>query len=140
MGAPRRRAELLGAILDPLARQRMIRDFRRRTRRDAVRLARNVSKLPLDKVAFLSYDELRADPLAGASWAAHILDPSALAEAIAAHTFPEYNSAGQRSVTVRVIDWYSARAWRLARARQVQAGILAAPARSGRPPVARIGQ
>ncbi len=128
---PRRRAETLGAILDPLARQRVVRDARRRMRRDAVRLARSVSKLPLDRVAFLSYDELRADPSAGASWAAHVLDPSALGEAIAAHTFPEYNRASARSMTARVIDWYWARAWRRARARQVRAGILAVPARSG---------
>ena len=127
LGDPHRRAELLGALLDPVALQRLIRDFRRRTRRNAVRLARSASKLPLDRVAFLSYDELRADPTAAASWAAHVLDPRALGEAIAAHTFPEYNSAGARSVTDRVIDWYWARAWRRARARQVRAGILAAP-------------
>jgi hypothetical protein len=133
IGDPRRRAEILGAILDPLARQRVVRDARRRMRRDAVRLAHSVSKLPLDRVAFLSYDELRADPSAGASWAAHVLDPSALGEAIAAHTFPEYNRASARSMTARVIDWYWARAWRRARARQVRAGILAVPARSGAP-------
>ena len=32
----------------------MVRGTRRRTRRDAVRLARGASKLPLDRVAFLS--------------------------------------------------------------------------------------
>ncbi len=133
MGDPHRRAELLGALLDPLALQRLIRDFRRRTSRNAVRLARSASKLPLDRVAFLSYDELRADPSAGASWAAHILDPSALGEAIAAHTFPEYNGAGARNVTARLIDWYWARAWRRARARQVSAGILVVHGRSGTP-------
>jgi hypothetical protein len=127
IGDPHRRAEFLGAILNPLARQRAVRDLRRRTRRNAVRLAHSVSKLPLDRVAFLSYDELRADPSAGASWAAHILDPSALGEAIAAHAFPEYNGAGARSVTASMIDWYWARAWRRARARQVRAGILAVP-------------
>ena len=99
---------------------------RRMTRRDALRLARSVSKLPLDRVAFLSYDELRADPRGGAAWAAHIIDPDALGEAIAAHTFPEYNAACGRNVTSAVIDWYWARAWRRARARQVRAGLLAA--------------
>lgn len=127
IGDPRRRAELLGALMDPQARQRVVRDFRRKTRRDAVRLARSVSKLPLDRVAFVSYDELRADPAAGASWAAHVIDSAALAEAIAAQTFPEYNGSGARNVTVMVIDWYWARAWRRARARQVRAGILAMP-------------
>jgi Sulfotransferase family len=137
VGDPRRRAQMLAAILDPLAQQHAVRDMRRRTRMTAVRLARSVSKLPLDRVAFLSYDELRADPSAGAAWAAHILEPNALGEAIAAHTFPEYNKASARSVTARVIDWYWARAWRRARAAQVRAGILAMPGTSagsaGRP-------
>jgi hypothetical protein len=96
-------------------------------RRTAVRLARSASKLPLDRVAFLSYDELRADPYAGASWAAHIVDPGALGEAIAEQTFPEYNRASTRSLTAGLIDWYWARAWRRARARQVKAGVLAVP-------------
>jgi hypothetical protein len=130
IGDTHQRAEMLGTILNPQARQRMIRDFRRRVRRTAVRLARDATKLPLDRVAFLSYDELRADPHAGASWAAHVIDPTALGEAISAHTFPEYNSADARSMTARVIDWYWARAWRRARARQVRAGILAAPRRA----------
>jgi hypothetical protein len=100
-------------------------------RRDAVRLARSVSKLPLDRVAFLSYDELRADPAAGASWAAHIIDPDAVGAAIATHTFPEYNKASATNVMAKVIDWYWARAWRRARARQVRAGILAMPGEPG---------
>jgi hypothetical protein len=129
IGDPHIRAEMLGALLNPQARQRMVGDFRQRVRRTAVGLGRNASKLPLDRVAFLSYDELRADPIAGASWAAHLLDPKALGEAIAAEAFPEYNTAELRSLTVRLIDWYWARAWRRARARQVRAGILAAPGR-----------
>lgn len=127
IGDPHHRAEMLGTILNPQARQRMIADFRRRVRRTAVRLARDASKLPLDRVAFLSYDELRADPYAGASWAAHVIDPTALAEAIAAQSFAEYNRPGARSFTTRLIDWYWARAWRRARAKQVRAGILAVP-------------
>jgi hypothetical protein len=131
IGDPHSRAEMLGALLNPQARQRMVGDFRQRVRRTAVRLGRDAGKLPLHRVAFLSYDELRADPIAGASWAAHLLDPNALGEAIAAHTFPEYNTASPRGVTVAIIDWYWARAWRRARARQVKAGILAAPGRPG---------
>jgi len=133
IGDPHRRAQLLAAILDPLARRRLVRDERRRMRRTAVRLARGVSKLPVHRVAFLSYDELRADPSAGASWAAHVLDPSAFAEAVAANTFPEYNRAGRRSMTARLIDWYWARAWRRARARQVREGIVTIPGGSGTP-------
>jgi hypothetical protein len=127
IGDPRGRAQLLAAILDPQAQQHAVRDARRKMRADAVRLARSVARLPLDRVAFLSYDELRADPSAGASWAAHVLDASALAEAIAAHTFPEYNRANARSLTAQVIDGYWARAWRRVRARQVRAGILTGP-------------
>lgn len=129
VGDPHLRAEMLGTILNPQARQRMVRDFRRRVTRTTLRLARQARKLPPDRVAFLSYDELRADPHAGASWAAHIIDPAALGEAIAAHAFPEYNRPSRLGLTaggltVGVIDWYWARAWRRARARQVKAGII----------------
>lgn len=120
-------AETLGVILDPKARQDMVRGTRRKTRRDALRLARGVSKLPLDRVAFLSYDELREDPRAGAAWAAHVLDADALGQAVAALTFPEYNRASPSGWLVRGIDRYWARAWRRARAKQVKAGILAPP-------------
>ena len=136
IGDSRRAAEFLGTVVDPSARQRAVRDLRRKTRRDAVRLARSVSRLPPDRVAFLSYDELRADSYAGALWAAHIIDPTALSDAIAAHSFPEYNGAGARSITASVIDWYWARAWRRARARQVRAGIL--PRRRSLPRVSRV--
>lgn len=130
---PHSRAEMLGSLLNPQARERMVGDFRHRIRRTAVRLGRNACKLPMHRVAFLSYDELRADPVAGASWAAHLLDPQALGEAIAACTFPEYNTARPHGVLVRVIDWYWARGWRRARARQVRAGILAVPGSIARP-------
>jgi hypothetical protein len=117
-------AETLGVILDPKARQEMVRGAVRKTRRDVLRLARSVSQLPLDRVAFLSYDELRADPRAGAAWAAHLLDAEALGQAVAALTFPEYNGARPSSWVVRAIDGYWGWAWRRARARQVKAGIL----------------
>ena len=129
IGDPHGRAEMLGALLNPVARKRLVGDFRQRVRRTAIRLGRSASKLPLDRVAFLSYDELRADPIAGASWAAHLLDPGALAAEIAAQTFGDYNQTSTSSWTARAIDWYWARAWRRARARQVKAGILAAPKR-----------
>src|SRR4029450_13374061 len=80
MSDPHSRAQLLATILDPVAQQRMVSDTRRRMRMTAVRLARGVMRLPLARVAFVSYDELRADPLAGAAWAAHIVDPDALGE------------------------------------------------------------
>ncbi len=102
----------------------MVRGTRRRTRRDAVRLARGASKLPLDRVAFLSHDELREDPRAGTAWAAHVLDPEAFGQAVAALTFPEYNRASRAAGWCGAIDRYGARAWRRARAKQVKAGIL----------------
>jgi len=130
IGDRRRAAELLGVILDAKARQDMVRGTIRKTRRDVLRLARSVSKLPLDRVAFLSYDELREDPRAGAAWAAHVLDPQALGQAVAALTFPEYNHASPRSWVVRAVDRYWARAWRRARAKQVKAGIVT-PVKAG---------
>jgi len=123
----RRAGEILSSVLDPAARQRMIRANNRQTRRDVLRLARLLPMLPLDRVAFLSYDELRSDPRAGAAWAAHLLDPEAVAKAVAAHSFPEYNHEARGSLLVRAIDRYWARAWRRARAQQVKAGILAPP-------------
>jgi len=132
----RRAAEMLGVVLNPRARQDMVRANRRKARRDVLRLARGVSKLPLDRVAFLSYDELREDPQAGAAWAAHMLDPEAFGRAIAAHTFPEYNRfpgysrASPAGWVARAIDGYWAWSWRRARAKQVRAGILTRRPRS----------
>lgn len=128
IGDRRQAAETLGVLLDPKARQQFVTDTCRKMRRDALRLAREAPRLPLDRVAFLSYDELRDDPVAGAAWAAHLLDQQALGKAVAALTFAEYNRASRASVTVRLTDWYWARAWRRARRKQVRAGILARPA------------
>jgi len=130
IGDRRRVAETLGVILDSKARQDLVEDTRRKTRRDVLRLARSAGRLPLDRVAFLSYDELREDPQAGAAWAAHILDPEAFGRAISALTFPEYNRAKPGSYLVRAIDGYWAWAWRRARAKQIKAGIL--PSTMGR--------
>lgn len=120
----RRAAETLGALLDPAVRQGLVRDSVRKTRRNAWRLARQAGTLPGDRVAFLSYDELRVDPQAGAAWAAHLLDPEAFAQAVAALSFPEYNRRSSASWMARLIDRYWARAWRRARAKQVKAGLL----------------
>jgi hypothetical protein len=129
MSDRRRAAELIARILNPEARQDLVRGTRRKTRLDVLRLARGVSKLPLDRIAFLSYDELRDDPRAGAAWAAHVLDPEAFGQAIAALTFPEYNRPNPGSWVVRAIDRYWAQAWRRARAKQIRAGILTPPKR-----------
>lgn len=129
IGDRRQAAQTLGMILDPKARERMVSDTRQKTRRDAMRLARGVARLPLDRVAFLSYDELRKDPVAGAAWAAHLLDPQAFGQAVAALTFPEYNSVSSGSLVTRAIDLRWALAWRRVRAKQVRAGIVRPPGR-----------
>jgi hypothetical protein len=124
IGNHSRAAQTLGVILDPKARQDLVRTTSRKTRRDVVRLARGAAKLPLDRVAFLSYDELRANAQSGAAWAAHVIDPEALGQAIASHAFPEYNQVRTASWVARCIDSYWARAWRRARRKQVKAGLL----------------
>lgn len=126
MNDHRRAAELVARIVNPRARQELIRATQRRTRWEVLRLARSAQRLPLDRVAFLSYDELRNDPQAGAAWAAHLLDPDAFSRAVSALTFPEYHRAGAGDRVVSALDRYWARTWRLARARQVKAGILPA--------------
>ncbi|OLB73624.1 MAG: hypothetical protein AUI14_25705 [Actinobacteria bacterium 13_2_20CM_2_71_6] len=127
IGVPETADVVIGIVLDPTAREKTVDRAKQRTRRAALRLARGASKLPLDRVAFLSYDELRNDPRAGAAWAAHIVDPEALAKAVSAHTFPEYNRVRPSSLAVSAIDRYWALAWRWARAKQVRAGILPKP-------------
>ena len=128
MSDRRRAAELVARIINPGARREMIRTDRRRTRRAVLRLARGASKLPLDRVAFLSYDELRDDPRAAAAWAGHLLDPAAFGEAVAALTFAEHHRA-KGSILAWLIDRYWAYAWWRARASQRRAGILPAPDR-----------
>jgi hypothetical protein len=120
-------AELLGVLMDEQKLAGMVRDAKRRVRREALRLAYTVGRLPLDRVAFISYDELRHDPRTGAGWAAHVLDPEAFASAFAAHTFPEYNRPEGGAVVPRALDRLLALAWRRARARQVRAGLLPPP-------------
>jgi hypothetical protein len=87
----------------------------------------NVSRLPLDRIALLSYDELRADPKSGAAWAAHLIDPDAFGQAVATLSFPEYNRAPDNGPEVDEIDRQWAEAWHRTRARQIEAGILPPP-------------
>ena len=117
-------AELLGVLMDERKRAALIRDSRRRVRREALRLALTAGRLPPDRVAFVSYDELRRDPRAGAAWAAHVLDPEAFARAFAASTFAEYHRGGRGDRVCRALDRLLALAWRRARAKQVRMGVL----------------
>jgi Sulfotransferase family len=96
-------------------------------RRHAYQLAGSVAELPLARVAFLSYDELRAHPTAGAAWAAHLLDRDALAEAFTRHAFAERGAPARSSIVHRALDRRWRDAWERARTAQVRAGILAPP-------------
>ena len=95
------------------------------------RLADGVGRLPLDRVALLSYDELRADPEAGAAWAAHLLDPHALANAFRQHLFAERGVHTSASVVQRALDSRWRGSWATARQAQVRAGIIALSSPSG---------
>jgi sulfotransferase family protein len=123
----RRAAEFMAQVLNPQARQEMIRETQQKIRCDALRLADSVSGLPLDRIALLSYDELRDDPKAGAAWAAHLIDPDAFGRAVAALTFPEYNRARHDNQEIDEIDHQWAESWQQTRAKQIEAGILAPP-------------
>jgi hypothetical protein len=106
-------------------RRLLLRVLRLVLRRRAYRLARSVSALPGDRVAFMSYDELRADPSAGAAWAAHLLEPQALAQAFTRHAFAETAAPAPSSMLQRAVDRRWSRAWEQARAAQVRSGIVA---------------
>jgi hypothetical protein len=96
-------------------------------RRRAWRLARSVRALPLDRVALLSYDEMRADPRAGAAWAGHLVDAGELAEAFTRHAFAERSAPTRSGLVQRALDRRWARAWDEVRAAQIRAGVLTAP-------------
>src|SRR4051794_27833079 len=93
----------------------------------AIRLAWTAPKLPLDRGAFLSYDELCVDLPGATAWAAHVIDPAAFARAFAAHAFGGAAPAPRGGIVARAIDRYWARAWDRARHAQVKSGMLAAP-------------
>ncbi|WP_020518735.1 sulfotransferase [Catelliglobosispora koreensis] len=117
-------AAQIGAVLaDPEARAKMVDDSRAKMRADAKSLADSVASLPLDRTAFVSYDELRADPRAGAAWLSHLLDADAFAASVSANTFPEFNQTSSDDE----LDTYWADSWNKVRQQQIEAGILTAP-------------
>jgi Sulfotransferase family len=101
-------------------------------RRQAFRLAGSVRELPVDRVAFLSYDELRANPEGGAAWAAHVLDPQALASALKRNAFAERDEPARSSAVHRALDRRWKLAWDEARAAEVARGVVAPPALLGK--------
>jgi hypothetical protein len=113
--------KLLAALTDSRSRAVVVFLARWRLRIGVFRLARRVSGLPGDRVAFVCYDELRRDPRAGAAWASHLLDADAFAESFAKLAFEEHSDGPRGGWVTRFLDWYWARAWRRARAAQVAA-------------------
>jgi sulfotransferase family protein len=124
IGGPEHSGEFLELVADPKQREAMVTSSVEKTRKTARTIAKNAPSLPLNRTAFLSYDELRSDPEKGAAWAKHILDPSAFARAISEITFPEYHHERSDSLKTQMIDAQWALSWRRVRSLQRRRGIL----------------
>lgn len=83
-----------------------------------LRLIRSVRTLPPGRVAFLDHAEMCADARAGAQWAAHLVDPDALAAAYRGASFGERQPAASAGPVARQLDRLWDRAWQRARTRQ----------------------
>ncbi|MDX6738330.1 sulfotransferase [Actinocorallia sp. A-T 12471] len=89
-------------------------------------MLRATARLPLERVAFLDYEELVHDPSAAAFWASHVIDPDRLAkEFTRSHSFPG-NPSPASSRLDSYLDERWARLWRAGRSRQQALGILPA--------------
>lgn len=89
------------------------------------RLLMTVRSLPVERVAFLSYDELKDDPEAAAAWAGHIVEPALLAAAFAESVDLRSSVREPRQGAIpTLLDRMWERAWTRAREAQVRAGIL----------------
>jgi hypothetical protein len=89
-----------------------------------LRLAQTADRLPLHRVAFLTYEELRANPREAARWAAHLIDPDELAGAFEAEVFPDDKKPAPRPALARLVDRKWAEAWDRGREAQRRAGII----------------
>jgi hypothetical protein len=121
-------------------RRLLLRGLRLTVRGQAYRLCTSVRSLAPDRVAFLSYDELRADAANGAAWAAHVIDPDALAEAFSRHAFTERGTHVASTPMQRALDRRWRRTWREMRAIQVETGLLRPPREHRRSAHASNGQ
>lgn len=85
---------------------------------------RRLPNLPLERAAFVDYDELLLDPERAAFWAGHIVDAGRLAKQFrTAHSIPERERLAGGWIDRR-LDRRWAAAWERARAEQVRRGIL----------------
>ncbi|GAB2815212.1 hypothetical protein GCM10022221_11380 [Actinocorallia aurea] len=89
-------------------------------------MLRATARLPLDRVAFLDYEELVRDPAEATRWASHILDPDRLAKEFSrSHSFPR-NPKPPSSRIDRYLDSRWSRLWTASRASQQAQGVLPA--------------
>jgi hypothetical protein len=121
-------------------RRLLLRALRLVVRARAYRLAGSVRQLPAERIALLSYDELRADPQVGAAWAGHVADPRAFAEAFVEHAFAEQSAPAPSSIVQRAVDRRWRRAWDDVRAQQVRAGIVTPAAGAERAATATVAR
>jgi hypothetical protein len=90
---------------------------------------RTFSRLPADRVAFLSYDELVEDPDRGARWAAHLLDAGRLSKEFRAALSADTGARPPESSWIdRELDRRWARVWKVKRGEQLRLGVLSHPA------------
>ena len=114
-------------IRSPRQRAILLAIYRWALRVHVYRLAGSVGRLPPERIALLSYDELRAHPASGAAWAGHLVEPQALARAFARLAFEERPEPARSSAVHRVLDRRWRRSWEAVRQAQVRAGILSPP-------------
>ena len=90
--------------------------------------------LPLDRVAFLSFDELQEGE-AGADWAAHILDPERFNKALRTRLWRTEAPTGARPPLPDVLlDRLWERVWKRLRAAQAAQGVAPPQPGQGPPP------
>lgn len=91
-------------------------------------MLRRTARLPVERVAFLDYDELVRDPVEAASWAGHLLDAERLAKEFrTSHSFPA-RPAPPSSWVDRYLDRRWGEVWARGRREQLARGVI--PARS----------
>lgn len=96
-----------------------------RSRLQVLRLLRTARRLPLDRVAFVSYDEFAVDPVSASRWAGHIVEPARLADAFRSLWHPE-SSVGESSSNwiARLLDRRWRREWQRLREAQLRARVV----------------